>query len=83
MGSAREILFEFQVLRGSVRATAIDPATGVEVTVVGPSTALQSDLERIAARKLLRALAKRAASRSDAGRAEGDDAGEDKPGIIT
>ena len=42
----------------TVVAVAIDSATGIEVSVVGPAKALQSDLENLAMRKLLRALEK-------------------------
>jgi hypothetical protein len=35
-----------------VKITAIDSATAVEVSVMGPANAAQSDLERVALRKL-------------------------------
>ena len=90
MSRSREILFEFQVFNGSVKATAIDPETGLEVTVIGPAKALQTDLERIAARKLQRALsrAKRSSvqgpDRRDATRrAQEEDAGDLAPGAAS
>ena len=44
---------------GSVKVTAVDVATGLEVSVVGPSTAAQHELERIAVRKLRYMLEKK------------------------
>ena len=35
---------------------AVDTASGEEVVITGPASALQSDLERVAARKLQRRL---------------------------
>jgi len=52
----REIIFEFVALGDSVRVAAIDVATGEEVVVTGPVSTPQTDLERIATRKLLRRL---------------------------
>ncbi|NWG46605.1 MAG: serine hydroxymethyltransferase [Alphaproteobacteria bacterium] len=48
----REILFEFVPVGGLVRVSAIDAATGVEVTLSAPAGGRQADLERIAAAKL-------------------------------
>ncbi len=52
-GAGGEIIFEFTPLGGSVKVTAVDVATGVEVSVVGPTTAPQRELERVARGKLL------------------------------
>jgi len=52
----REIIFEFVALGDSVRVAAVDVATGVEVIITGPVNTPQDDLERIAARKLMRRL---------------------------
>jgi hypothetical protein len=60
----RAIFFEFIQIGNSVKATAIDEATGVEVSVIGPASAARSDLEKLAASKLKRALEKRAATKS-------------------
>jgi hypothetical protein len=49
---AGEIYVEFVILGNSVKATAIDPATGVEVSVVGPANAAQSTMADAARRKL-------------------------------
>lgn len=54
---AGEVLFELRRVGSSVRVAAIDAATGVEVVVVGPATACEEDLCRLARRKLDRALA--------------------------
>jgi hypothetical protein len=54
--SGREVIFEFVALGDAVRVAAVDVATGEEVIVTGPASAPQSDLERIAGRKLARKL---------------------------
>lgn len=48
----REVYFEFVRVGNSMKATAIDSATGVEVSVVGPAGAARSDMERLALQKL-------------------------------
>ena len=50
--TAREVYFEFTVIGSSVKAVAIDAATGVEVTVMGPASAARSDLQKLALAKL-------------------------------
>lgn len=52
----REVYFETLVLGDVARISAIDGLTGVEVTVLGPANAARHDLERLARRKLERAL---------------------------
>jgi hypothetical protein len=54
----REVYFEFTRLGGTVKVIAIDAATGIEVTVMGPTNAAQSDLQRLALGKLKLRLAK-------------------------
>jgi hypothetical protein len=49
---AKEIFVEFVVLGNSVKATAIDPATGVEASVIGPASASQATMAEAARRKL-------------------------------
>jgi hypothetical protein len=56
--TAREIYFEHTVLGRVAKCVAIDPVTGVEATVTGPSSALSRDLEKLALRALERRLAK-------------------------
>jgi hypothetical protein len=58
--AGREVLFEFTVIGRSVRVAALDAATGVEVTVVGPAGAMRSDLERLALAKLKARLVREA-----------------------
>ncbi len=52
----REFIFEFVTVGDSVRVAAVDVATGTEVVVFGPVHTAQSDLQRLAARKLIRRL---------------------------
>jgi hypothetical protein len=55
---AREVYFEFTPVGGVVKVAAIDSETGIEVTVMGPSTASQADLEGLALQKLKARLAR-------------------------
>lgn len=55
-----EVYFEFVALGGTVKCTAIDAASGVEASIVGPASAMQRDLERLALRALERRLAREA-----------------------
>lgn len=55
-----EIYLEYLPLGRQLRVVAIDAATGVEVTVVGPSTVPAEEVGRIAARKLKWRLAREA-----------------------
>lgn len=48
----KEIYVEFVVLGNTVKATAIDPETGEEASIVGPASAAQSVLAENARRKL-------------------------------
>jgi hypothetical protein len=50
--SGREIYVEFVVLGNTVKATAIDPVSGVEASVVGPASAPQYVMAENARRKL-------------------------------
>jgi hypothetical protein len=49
---AKEIYVEFVILGNSLKATAIDPESGLEATVVGPANAAQSTMAQAARRKL-------------------------------
>jgi hypothetical protein len=51
-----EVYFEFTAIGRNVKVAAIDAATGIEVVVMGPATAAQADLERLALQKLLAKL---------------------------
>jgi Domain of unknown function (DUF6898) len=57
MAAASEVYFEFTVIGRTVKVAAIDAATGIEVSVVGPANASQADLQRLALRKLEARLA--------------------------
>jgi len=54
-----EIYLEYILLGHLVKVTAVDAATGTEVSVAGPRTASQQDLAKIAVAKLHRRLGKR------------------------
>ena len=51
-GEDGEVYFEFTPVGRAVKVVAIDAATGIEVSVVGPAAARQTDLERLALQKL-------------------------------
>jgi hypothetical protein len=46
------VYFEFTPIGTWVKVSAIDAATGTEVSVVGPARAAQADLQRLALQKL-------------------------------
>ncbi|MEE2968916.1 MAG: hypothetical protein VX741_02145 [Pseudomonadota bacterium] len=50
--SGREVLIEFHQIGNSVKVTAVDPVTAVEVSIVGAANASQEMLKRLAVRKL-------------------------------
>jgi hypothetical protein len=54
----RNVYFELTRLGSTVKVVAIDGTTGTEVSVMGPSSAAQSDLERLALAKLKARLAR-------------------------
>lgn len=58
-GERREVIFEYVPIGGSVKVTAVDVTTGLEVSVIGPSLAAQSELERVAVQKLRYMLEKK------------------------
>jgi hypothetical protein len=58
-GHWRGYLVEFQTIGNAVKVSAIDPETLVEVSIIGPVSASESDLSRLAARKLEYVLKKR------------------------
>lgn len=55
------VLFEFHQIGSYVRVTAVDPNTYTEVSVQGPASASQSDLMRLALRRLQYVLDKKQA----------------------
>jgi hypothetical protein len=52
LSEKRPIYIEFVRQGNVVKATAIDPVTGVEASIVGPANAAQSTLAEAARRKL-------------------------------
>ena len=56
----REVYFEFTAIGGAVKVAAIDATTGVEVSIMGPASAAQADLEQLALAKLKARLAREA-----------------------
>ena len=57
----REVYFEFIAIGAVVKVSAIDAATGTEVSVMGPASAAQADLEKLALAKLKARLAREGA----------------------
>ena len=55
-----EVIVEFIQQGGFLRCAAVDVDTGVEASAIGPVSAGEAALERIALGKLKRALAKQA-----------------------
>ena len=53
----REVLFEFTAIGNVVKVSAIDPASGIEVSVMGPVRASRADLQQLALAKLNTRLA--------------------------
>ena len=56
----REVYFEFTAIGAVVKVVAIDAATGTEVSVMGPASAAQADLEQLALGKLKARLVREA-----------------------
>jgi hypothetical protein len=54
----QEVYFEFTTIGRTVKVSAIDAATGLEVSVVGPATASQTQLQTLALQKLRARLAR-------------------------
>ena len=54
----REVYFEHIAIGNAVKVTAIDSVTAIEVSIMGPVSASQRDLERLALQKLLARLAR-------------------------
>jgi hypothetical protein len=56
MPGLREVIFEFYRVGAYVKVSAVDPVTCIEVQIMGPANAGREPLERIALRKLRRAI---------------------------
>ena len=61
VGRPGEVYFEFTAIGRALKVTAIDAASGLEVSVLGPVNAPRAQLERLALQKLKGRLAARAA----------------------
>jgi hypothetical protein len=59
MREPRSFIIEFNIIGRTAKVTAVDPATGVEVSIVGPADAGRETLTRNAIAKLQYVLAKR------------------------
>jgi hypothetical protein len=59
MNGEREVILEFQTIGNSVKVTAVDPVTLIEVSIVGARSAGQEALKRTVLRKLEYVLARR------------------------
>lgn len=57
-GNLREVLFEIVQIGNSLRVSAIDPVTRIEIAMVGDPRATDAEIKRIAARKLWYAIQK-------------------------
>ena len=58
-GTLNEVIIEFHRIGNSVKVTAVDPESQVEVSIVGPPGAGEETLKRTAIRKLEYVLDKR------------------------
>ena len=58
MAERREVIFEFLRVGHAVKVTAVDVATGTEVSMVGDPAVGEVALKRLAARKLDYVLAR-------------------------
>ncbi|HMK68927.1 MAG TPA: hypothetical protein VK433_10285 [Stellaceae bacterium] len=59
MGGEREVIFEFRRVGSAVKVSAVDVATGTEVSIVGDPTVGEAALQRLARQKLDYVLARR------------------------
>ena len=61
--AGREVLIEIMQVGNAVKVSAVDPATGVEVSIVGPPSVGEETLKRNAINKLNYVLRKGTARR--------------------
>jgi hypothetical protein len=54
----RDVYFEFTAIGTTVKVTAIDSTTGIEVAALGPASASEADLKQLALAKLKARLAR-------------------------
>lgn len=57
-GPTREVLYEVRRVGNAVKVSALDAASGTEISIVGPAGASMADLKRAALRRLEYVLAK-------------------------
>jgi len=62
-GGGREVLIEIMQVGNAVKVSAVDPVTGVEVSIVGSPSVGEDILKRNAVNKLNYVLRKRGAGR--------------------
>lgn len=60
-GQARKVYFEFVPVGPQIKVSAIDSLTKVEVSIIAPKATMRRDMERVALRKLQRALERQGA----------------------
>jgi hypothetical protein len=60
MTGEREVIFEFRRVRAAVKVSAVDVATGTEVSIVGDPAAGEPALRRLARKKLDYVLSRQA-----------------------
>jgi hypothetical protein len=58
MADRSEVYFEITIVGTSAKVVALDAATAIEVTVIGPAKASQADLKQLALGKLKLAIAR-------------------------
>jgi hypothetical protein len=58
MAHESEVYFEITIIGGSAKVVALDAATAIEVAVIGPASASQADLKKLALGKLKARLAR-------------------------
>ena len=58
MAELRDIYFEITRIGATAKVAAIDAASGIEVCVLGPAHAAESELKRLAVAKLRARLAR-------------------------
>ena len=54
-----DVIYEFHHIGGTVKVTAVDPASGIEVASVASPALSESEMMRLARRKLEYVLAKK------------------------
>lgn len=68
-GAPGEVYIEYKQVGQTMKVTAVDAATGLEVVIIGPASAARSHLQKVAIEKLKMQL-KKAESEPDAGEDE-------------